>query len=73
MSGDGIVDYALDPKPGVSAAALRSFVGEMVLLATGPAGIVVYPDDTGTCTIVDTLAQAAKPVATKALGAREGM
>ena len=23
MSGDGIVDYALDPKPGVAAAALR--------------------------------------------------
>eukprot|EP01051_Picozoa_sp_SAG22_P007741 SAG22_NODE_555_length_9124_cov_114.706593_4_plen_420_part_00 len=41
----GIVDYAFDAKPGVTALALKSFVGDMVLLATGPKGIVVYPED----------------------------
>ena len=45
MSGNGIVDYALDAKPGVTAAALKSFVGDIVLLATGATGIVDFPGD----------------------------
>jgi hypothetical protein len=46
MAGNGIVDYAFDPKPGVPATALKSFVGDMVLLATSPEGIIVYAEDT---------------------------
>ena len=36
LAANGIVDYAFDLKPGVTTAAVRSFVGDMVLLVEDP-------------------------------------
>ena len=36
MAGNGIVDYAFDFKPGVPPQALRSYIGDVVLLVDAP-------------------------------------
>ena len=36
MAGNGIVDYAFDLKPGVTPEAVRSYIGDLVLLLDAP-------------------------------------